>query len=161
MRRWRAQRSYLPSTTLMILFPRYVPWPLYSALMNLWQDWLRNFILNSPRWSGESLYAESSLHWYTHHEKHSCSNATDTFACLVDADDSNLQTANIALNGEGFFGTFVMVPVVDGEFIVERPMQTISRGKLNGVCFPEHRMASVVNGSLSVVLPGCTAGAKI
>ena len=26
-----------------------------------------------------------------------------------------------------------MVPVVDGELIVERPVQTISRGKLNGV----------------------------
>lgn len=57
----------------------------------------------------------------------------DTFACLVDADAAELQTANVAINNEGFFGTFVMVPVVDGELIVERPMQTISRGKLNGV----------------------------
>ena len=51
--------------------------------------------------------------------------------CAADAND--LQTANVAINNEGFFGTFVMVPVVDGELIVERPVQTISRGKLNGV----------------------------
>lgn len=62
-----------------------------------------------------------------------CADAEDTFACLVDADADALQTANVAINNEGFFGTFVMVPVVDGDFIVERPMQTISRGKLNGV----------------------------
>lgn len=66
-------------------------------------------------------------------EVHRCSNATDTFACLVDADAGDLEIANIAINVEGFFGTFVTVPVVDGQFIAERPMQTISRGKLNGV----------------------------
>lgn len=58
----------------------------------------------------------------------------DTFACLVEADFNDLDNANTVVNGEGFFGTFVMVPVVDGEFIVERPVQTISRRRLNGVC---------------------------
>ena len=67
-----------------------------------------------------------------------CGDSEDAFACLVAADATVLETANMAINNEGFFGTFVMVPVVDGEFIVERPMQTITRGRLNGVrlcCF--------------------------
>lgn len=63
-----------------------------------------------------------------------CSNATDTFACLVEADAGDIQAANLDINNSGFSGTFVTVPVVDGEFIVERPVQTILRGKLNGVC---------------------------
>ena len=41
--------------------------------------------------------------------------------------------ANVVINEAGFFGTFVMVPVIDGDFIVERPVQTILKGKLNGV----------------------------
>ena len=62
-----------------------------------------------------------------------CANATDTFQCLVGADEAVLETVNENINDSGFFGTFVLVPVVDGEFIVERPMATILRGQLNGV----------------------------
>lgn len=62
-----------------------------------------------------------------------CADAKDTFACLVNVNATDLQTANVAINNEGFYGTFVMVPVIDGDLIVERPLQTISRGRLNGV----------------------------
>ena len=62
-----------------------------------------------------------------------CANSTDTFACLVAADAGTLEGANVVINEAGFFGTFVMVPVIDGDFIVERPVQTILKGKLNGV----------------------------
>lgn len=33
----------------------------------------------------------------------------------------------------GFSGTFITVPVVDGDFIVERPVETITKGRLNAV----------------------------
>ncbi|KAI5117711.1 hypothetical protein M0805_003200 [Coniferiporia weirii] len=61
-----------------------------------------------------------------------CSNSSDTFSCLVTADASSLETVNFNICLNDFFGTFAFVPVVDGSFIVERPMQTISRGILNG-----------------------------
>lgn len=62
-----------------------------------------------------------------------CANSTDTFGCLVAADAGTLEGANVVINEAGFFGTFVLVPVIDGDFIVERPVQTILKGKLNGV----------------------------
>ncbi|KAL5483591.1 hypothetical protein ACEPAI_8823 [Sanghuangporus weigelae] len=64
-----------------------------------------------------------------------CSNATDTFQCLVNVDAATLEGANVEVNESGFFGTFVMVPVVDGDFIVERPIVTIERGTLNANSF--------------------------
>lgn len=53
--------------------------------------------------------------------------------CLRSADVAALQAANTKLNLAGFFGTFTFVPVVDGEFIVERPTLTLERGSVNGV----------------------------
>lgn len=67
------------------------------------------------------------------HREVSCSNATDTFECLVDVDESTLQNANVAINLSGFFGTFVVVPVIDGEFITGSPSKQIASGRLNGV----------------------------
>ena len=51
----------------------------------------------------------------------------------MEADESFLEGVNVNVTGSGFFGTFVPVPVVDGDFIVERPVETILKGKLNGV----------------------------
>ncbi|KAJ8589766.1 alpha beta-hydrolase [Rhizopogon salebrosus TDB-379] len=48
------------------------------------------------------------------------------------ADVNTLQTLNYDISFNGFFGTFVFVPVVDGTFIMERPTITISKGRLNG-----------------------------
>ncbi|KAH8113786.1 cephalosporin esterase [Phellopilus nigrolimitatus] len=73
----------------------------------------------------EQLYSEAV-------EQAGCSNTNDTFACLVSADGSLLEAVNSAICSSYFFGTFAFVPVVDGTFIVERPTQTMARGKLNG-----------------------------
>ncbi|KAI0782412.1 cephalosporin esterase [Irpex lacteus] len=61
-----------------------------------------------------------------------CANATDTFECLVNVDEGTLQNANIVINLSGFFGTFVVVPVIDGEFITDSPSRQIESGRLNG-----------------------------
>ncbi|KAL5513133.1 hypothetical protein ACEPAH_3531 [Sanghuangporus vaninii] len=65
-------------------------------------------------------------------EKAGCSNASDTFSCLVGTDAAVLEAANLAICQGSFFGTFAFVPVVDGEFIVDRPTEIISRGRFNG-----------------------------
>ena len=65
----------------------------------------------------------------------SCANTSDSFACLTKVDASLLETANLAINNAGFFGTVVVVPVVDGELIIEQPMKTIAKGNLNAVRF--------------------------
>ncbi|KZP26472.1 alpha/beta-hydrolase [Athelia psychrophila] len=61
-----------------------------------------------------------------------CGNAADSFACLVAVDADALQAINVEVSLEGFTGTFVFVPVIDGEFIVERPTLTLKRGDVNG-----------------------------
>lgn len=68
-----------------------------------------------------------------------CANATDTFECLVNVNEGTLQNANIAINLSGFFGTFVVVPVIDGEFITGSPSRQIESGRLNGVSDFIHR----------------------
>jgi hypothetical protein len=54
-------------------------------------------------------------------------------ACLRAADATVLQTANSNINVAGFFGTFLLVPVVDGDFITQRPTLSFMEGKVNGV----------------------------
>ncbi|KAF7375411.1 Carboxylic ester hydrolase [Mycena sanguinolenta] len=61
-----------------------------------------------------------------------CSSAVDAMTCLRAVDQSILQTANAAINNAGFYGTFTTVPVVDGEFIVQRPTLSLIEGKVNG-----------------------------
>ncbi|KAG2359255.1 Alpha/Beta hydrolase protein [Suillus spraguei] len=61
-----------------------------------------------------------------------CTSSSDTLSCLRAADVNTLQTLNYNINVNGFSGTFVFVPVVDGTFILERPTVTISKGRLNG-----------------------------
>ena len=62
-----------------------------------------------------------------------CSDSSNTFDCLATADASVLQDANVQIGLNTFFGTFDLVPAVDGELIVERPVETIIKGKLNAV----------------------------
>ncbi|KAG0695774.1 Alpha/Beta hydrolase protein [Suillus ampliporus] len=61
-----------------------------------------------------------------------CSSSSDTLSCLRAADVSTLQTLNVNIDINAYFGTLVFDPVVDGTFIVERPTVTISKGRLNG-----------------------------
>ncbi|KAF4596861.1 hypothetical protein EYR40_007448 [Pleurotus pulmonarius] len=61
-----------------------------------------------------------------------CNGSPDVMRCLREANIAQLQTANDRVNRAGFFGTFATVPVIDGEFITERPTQALRRGRLNG-----------------------------
>jgi hypothetical protein len=53
--------------------------------------------------------------------------------CLRSADATTLENANMKINGDGFFGTVALVPVVDGEFITQRASLALAHGKVNGV----------------------------
>ncbi|KAJ7051977.1 Alpha/Beta hydrolase protein [Mycena amicta] len=61
-----------------------------------------------------------------------CTSASDTMACLRAVDANALETANTQINADGFFGTFVIVPVIDGTFIRQRPTLALAEGKVNG-----------------------------
>ncbi|KAF7980336.1 hypothetical protein HWV62_38761 [Athelia sp. TMB] len=61
-----------------------------------------------------------------------CSNSTDSFSCLVTVDAETPGSANNELVLDGFFGTFTFVPVVDGKFIIERPILTLKNESVNG-----------------------------
>ncbi|KAG1731964.1 Alpha/Beta hydrolase protein [Suillus paluster] len=61
-----------------------------------------------------------------------CTSSSDTLSCLRAADVNTLQTLNHNINLNGFFGTATFVPVVDGDFILDRPTVMVSKGRLNG-----------------------------
>ncbi|KAJ7775486.1 Alpha/Beta hydrolase protein [Mycena metata] len=61
-----------------------------------------------------------------------CSLASDSLACLRVADANALAVVNLAISNDFFFGTFAFIPVVDGEFIVQRPTVSLAEGKVNG-----------------------------
>ncbi|KAJ3995089.1 Alpha/Beta hydrolase protein [Lentinula boryana] len=61
-----------------------------------------------------------------------CSSANDSLMCLRAVDATTLEAINSHINMEGFFGTFVFVPVVDGRFITQRPTEALKQGKING-----------------------------
>jgi hypothetical protein len=63
----------------------------------------------------------------------SCTGAKKAMACLRSADATTLENANMKNNGDGFFGTVALVPVVDGEFIRQRASLALAYGKVNGV----------------------------
>jgi len=53
--------------------------------------------------------------------------------CLRKAKVTALQAANTEINVNGFFGTAVIVPIVDGTFITDRPIQLLKDKKVNTV----------------------------
>ncbi|KAJ6577926.1 hypothetical protein B0H19DRAFT_572472 [Mycena capillaripes] len=64
-----------------------------------------------------------------------CTTATDAMACLRAADATVLETANTNINLGGFFGTFLTVPVIDGDFITQRPTLSLIEAKSTGTPF--------------------------
>jgi len=62
----------------------------------------------------------------------SCQDASDTLACLRAVDVNVLQTANANISLSQFAGEFQWVPVIDGSFIRESPVEAITSKKLNG-----------------------------
>ncbi|KAI9572480.1 Alpha/Beta hydrolase protein [Boletus coccyginus] len=61
-----------------------------------------------------------------------CSSSSDSLSCLRSASASALSDVNNQIEGNGFYGTATFVPVVDGTLIVERPTETLGKGKHNG-----------------------------
>ncbi|KAJ7115720.1 Alpha/Beta hydrolase protein [Mycena epipterygia] len=61
-----------------------------------------------------------------------CTSARDAMACLRSTDAEVLQAANIQINNGAFFGTYTLVPVVDGSYITQRPTLSLQQGKVNG-----------------------------
>ncbi|PWY92926.1 carboxylesterase family protein [Aspergillus heteromorphus CBS 117.55] len=55
-----------------------------------------------------------------------------TFDCLVAAPSAQLQNASGTVSTSGLFGTFGFLPVVDGEFLQERPSLQLSQGRVSG-----------------------------
>jgi carboxylesterase type B len=76
---------------------------------------------------------------------YSCTEANDTLSCLRAADVDLLQQANVDLNDAGFQGTFVFVPVVDGDLITQQPSQALAQGKVNGVSLHSRVSRSTVD----------------
>ncbi|KAJ6470424.1 alpha/beta-hydrolase [Mycena sanguinolenta] len=62
-----------------------------------------------------------------------CTSATDPMTCLRAVDVDTLQTINTNITAAAFFRTFVVVPVIDGIFITQRPTLSLSEGKVNGL----------------------------
>ncbi|KAK6996810.1 carboxylic ester hydrolase [Favolaschia claudopus] len=61
-----------------------------------------------------------------------CSSAADSLTCLREIDPVIMVLVNVAINVAAFYGTWTMVPVVDGEFITQRPTLALAHGKVNG-----------------------------
>ncbi|KAK1229855.1 hypothetical protein PQX77_007073 [Marasmius sp. AFHP31] len=68
-------------------------------------------------------------------EEVNCTSSQDTLKCLREADAGVIGAANEKINANAFFGTFALVPVVDGTFIKQRPTQALKEGKVNGDAF--------------------------
>ncbi|KAJ7503355.1 alpha beta-hydrolase [Mycena galericulata] len=61
-----------------------------------------------------------------------CTKANDAMTCLRAVDSTLLATVNSNINNAAFYGTFQFVPVVDGEFITQRPTLSLLERKVNG-----------------------------
>lgn len=56
-----------------------------------------------------------------------------TFDCLVAADTEVLQNASGTVSTTlGYFGSFAFLPVIDGDYIQERPAAQLLRAELSG-----------------------------
>ncbi|KZP16273.1 alpha beta-hydrolase [Athelia psychrophila] len=83
-----------------------------------------------PQYPGDGVIPAALYNEVASHA--GCANATNTFTCLVGLDAAKLGALGNTTVVDSFFGTSAFVPVVDGKFIVERPTQTLKKGKLNG-----------------------------
>ncbi|KAI1135060.1 putative carboxylesterase [Hypoxylon sp. FL0543] len=58
---------------------------------------------------------------------------TSTFDCLVSADSALLQNASGTVSATlGYFGSFAFLPVIDGDYIQERPSKQLFLGNVTG-----------------------------
>ncbi|KAF8168656.1 Alpha/Beta hydrolase protein [Mycena galopus ATCC 62051] len=61
-----------------------------------------------------------------------CSAVADSMACLRATDVDLLEIANLNICAAAFYGTYATVPVVDEEFITQRPTLLLAQSKVNG-----------------------------
>ncbi|KAJ7660533.1 Alpha/Beta hydrolase protein [Mycena rosella] len=61
-----------------------------------------------------------------------CTTATNSLACLRAGDVNDLQSVNLKMNAAAFVSMPAFSPVVDGQFITQRPSQSMAQGKVNG-----------------------------
>ncbi|SJK98932.1 uncharacterized protein ARMOST_02209 [Armillaria ostoyae] len=61
-----------------------------------------------------------------------CASGVNSLTCLRNADVQVLEEINVDLCSGRFYGTYVFVPVVDGDFIRQRPTLALREGKING-----------------------------
>lgn len=54
-------------------------------------------------------------------------------ACLRGIDPNTLDNVNHVMGANAFRRTSVFVPVIDGDLIIERPLETLRKGTVNGV----------------------------
>lgn len=55
------------------------------------------------------------------------------FDCLVAADTATLQNASgVVSETRGYFGSFAWLPVVDGDFVQNRPSEQLKAGEVSG-----------------------------
>ncbi|KAJ3754097.1 alpha/beta-hydrolase [Lentinula raphanica] len=66
------------------------------------------------------------------HILHSCSSTKDAMACLRALSYTDLQTINLIIYAQGFYGTFISPPVLDGRLFTRRPIEALKQGKVNG-----------------------------
>ncbi|KAK9774892.1 putative Alpha/Beta hydrolase protein [Seiridium cardinale] len=60
-------------------------------------------------------------------------NYTSVFQCLVNTDTLLLQNASGTVSTTyGYFGSFAFLPVIDGDYVWDRPSQQLQAGKVNG-----------------------------
>ncbi|KAJ7217431.1 alpha beta-hydrolase [Mycena rebaudengoi] len=80
---------------------------------------------NYDGWISELYYSEVV-------EQANCTGETDSMTCLRAVDAVVLENANLNINAAGFFSSIPLAPVVDGEFIRQRPTRALAQGKVNG-----------------------------
>ncbi|KAL4259479.1 Carboxylic ester hydrolase [Pleurotus pulmonarius] len=85
-----------------------------------------------------------------------CTAADDTLACLRATNTMTLQAANMVACRNGFYGTFPLVPVVDGEFIKQLPTEALQKGQVNG-----HALLSVSNVNEGDIFVDQTAASTV
>ncbi|KAK0435637.1 Alpha/Beta hydrolase protein [Armillaria borealis] len=61
-----------------------------------------------------------------------CASRVNSLTCLRNTDVQVLEEINVDLCTSRFYGTYIFVPVVDGEFIRQRPTLALREGKING-----------------------------
>ncbi|KAF5350332.1 hypothetical protein D9758_012820 [Tetrapyrgos nigripes] len=120
---FRAQCFFLRFTTMMIQYLRWVT--MNSTLASTWHDAKSR---KSPAESKELLGI-----YFGFPAIQKIYNLQSTPRWLIKPNLSVLSAANNQIALDGFFGTFIYSPVIDGTFMTQRPTELLAQGKINKV----------------------------